>query len=164
MILEDVFVNWSEKDKVRELQEMLVQADWKGLNLLLCLDLRFGLKTIDPKLLQPFNSFFQRPSSLGVIGGIKSRGLYFFGSAPAKNKFYFIDPHYTDNSQASKLSQESSWAKTFFSTCYGKINPSFCVFFLLKSGKDFETLLKLAADIKRISDVEIFSPSVSNLK
>lgn len=160
IIIEEVFATESEEQKIRELRGMLEESDWNGVQLLFCLDLRFGLEKMDHHMLNAFKLLFKRPFSLGVVGGIKSRGEYFIGCSEIKDEFYFIDPHYTGSSASSK--PFTSWAKTFFHSPFEKINPSFCSFFLLKSGRDFACLGEMSEKAKKENGFELFSNSLSS--
>ena len=115
---------------------------FEGKKTVLCLiPLLCGDKTFDTKCYEVVGCSVSSPYGLGFIGGVKNKAHYYVGVS--RNKFYFFDPHTTQNHVLSIKDHDSYFHQKLKSINVGDISPSLALGFAWKSPDEFEETVEI---------------------
>jgi hypothetical protein len=124
--------------------------------LILFVSCRQGLYCLDQTKYEQILDIFDCPSSIGIIGGKKSRAFYFIGKS--NKNLIFLDPHHVQNNiDFEKFIMEGKDKETFrpIDTFYMKIkdmSPSFSLGFVFNSIEEFLDFIQRFGTKNNIDD------------
>lgn len=110
--------------------------------MLLVVSTRISQSAVDKKNYEGVLELLNLPSSLGMIGGVPGKGLYFVGACDSD--LIYLDPHLVQNPvNTFNLSKELSsfHCEDMRLICRQKLDPSIAFAFYLKNLNDLAQLI-----------------------
>ena len=127
----------------------------------LFVSVRLGLEKLEKEYYNQVLKLFQIPGNIGLIGGEKNKGFYYFG-ATNENELLFLDPHLNQKSFKSRTELENFYLTSYIPNYFYKINienisPAFTVGFLFHNINEFKLLMFSLKNYAKNNNFSVFN-------
>lgn len=138
-----------------EMLEKLYSSDWSR-PIVISIASRIGISSPNP-IYAPFLTYLLTSRfNVGVLGGEGDRAYYIIGVNIKKEKFYYLDPHYIQDSSLDPV-LNSYLQKPVNEYDFSDMNPCLQISFLVNNGEEMKELIEgLDREINRAGDEATF--------
>lgn len=121
------------------------------------ISVRHGLYNLEEDMADAVLSFFDFENNIGILGGKKTRALYFIGKS--ERELIFLDPHFVQKTQSINdilygEGQETYKPQDLFHLDVSEISPSFTMGLVCRNLGEFITMLKRLENIPKNKQIK----------